>query len=693
MLLRAGGVSRKLLLIGALACAVGLTITLVIGRGNGATSADARAPRVPAAQTRIAARGTPLVERRTGTLQAPVQDAAAVALGRDRAMLLGGLTAADISRADIRIATASGDRAGGTLPTAVHDTAAVRLGGAVYVFGGGTNANTQSDQIVRISPSGGKGAVVGRLPLPSSDQSAAAIGNTGYVVGGYTGARWLDTIVAWQPGTHARVVARLPFPVRYAAVAVIGDRLLIAGGSLENGSASRAVLEYTPQHARVRRIGQLPVPTTHAAAATLGGLVYVVGGRGATVGSATARIIAIDPATQRIRATGALLTPRSDLAAVSLGRSILLAGGRGTNGTQATLSKLTPKVLSRRAQTVRASHRVGSTNNIYAFDRVRMLTGAARFARPLVYVPNSQSATVDVIDPERYKVIDHFSVGLLPQHVVPSYDLRTLYVTNDVGNSLTAIDPRTGKPERTLPVDDPYNMYFTPGGRYAIVVAERLHRLDFRDAHDFTLHHSLLVPCEGVDHMDFSADGRYLLASCEFSGRLVKVDVARERVAGVLNLPDGRGGEPQDVRLSPTGNIFYVADLAADGVWMVDGRRLTVVGFIRTGADPHGLYPSRNGKDLYVSNRGEGSVSVISFEKRKVIVKWRLPGGGSPDMGGVSADGRVLWLSGRYGSEVYAISTHTGRLLARIPVGAGPHGLCVWPQPGRYSLGHTGNMR
>jgi YVTN family beta-propeller protein len=322
-----------------------------------------------------------------------------------------------------------------------------------------------------------------------------------------------------------------------------------------------------------------------------------------------------------------------------------------------------------------------------------MLTGAARFARPLVYVPNSDSASVDVIDPRTYKVIRHFPVGLLPQHVVPSYDLTTLYVTNDAGNSLTVIDPRTGRPGRTIPVADPYNMYFTPDGRYAIVVAERLHRLDFRDPHTFALHHSLEVPCAGVDHIDFSADGTYLIASCEFSGQLVKVDVARERVDGVLNLPDGRGGMPQDVRISPDGSVFYVADLAAGGVWKVNGRRMRVIGFVHTGAGAHGLYPSRNGKDLYVSNRSEGSVSVISFKTQKVVAKWRIPGGGSPDMGGVSANGNVLWLSGRYNSEVYAISTHTGNLLARIPVGNGPHGLCVWPQPGRYSLGHTDNMR
>ena len=644
------------------------------------------------ATTRAATGPARLAERQTGRLQSPVQDAAAVSLGGDRALLLGGLTAADRSRGDIRLVTRSGDRPAGTLPEALHDTAAARIGGSVYLFGGGTNANTQSDTIVRVPASGGTAGVVGRLPAPSSDQSASAIDGTAYIVGGYTGTRWLDTIVAFRPGSGARVVARLPFALRYAAVTSADGKLVIAGGSRQDGTASAAVLEFTPGRGGVRTIGLLPAPTTHAAAAAIGSDVYVIGGRGAAVGSATDRIVAIDVRTRSVRRAGALASARSDLAAVATGTTILLAGGRTASGTSASLSELAA-VTARAAQTARAAARPAGAQSVYAHDGAGMVTGAARFARSLVYVPNSQSATVDEIDPRTFKVVRHFAVGLLPQHVVPSYDLKTLYVTNDVGNSLTAIDPRTGKPERRIPVEDPYNMYFTPGGRYAIVVAERLHRLDFRDAHSFALHHSLTVPCSGVDHMDFSLDGRYLIASCEFSGQLVKVDVRRERVVGVLDLPDGRGGMPQDVRVSPDGRVFYVADLAAGGVWKVDGRRFKVAGFVRTGAGAHGIYPSRDGRLLYVSNRGEGSVSVISFRTQKVVKKWRIPGGGSPDMGGVSADGAVLWLSGRYNGVVYAISTRTGRLLARIPVGAGPHGVCVWPQPGRYSLGHTDNMR
>jgi YVTN family beta-propeller protein len=296
-----------------------------------------------------------------------------------------------------------------------------------------------------------------------------------------------------------------------------------------------------------------------------------------------------------------------------------------------------------------------------------------------------------VIDPSTFKVIDHFPVGDQPQHVVPSYDLKTLYVTNDQSNTLTAIDPRTGKRGRTISVADPYNMYFTADR--AIVVAERLNRLDFRDPHTFKLRHSLHMPCGGVDHLDFSADRSFLIASCEFSGQMIKVDVRREKVVSVLQLPDGRQGMPQDVKLSPDGRVFYVADMRANGLWKISAARFKVTGFLLTGSGVHGLYPSRDARFLYATNRGDGSISVIGFRTGKVVDRWSIPGGSSPDMGNVSADGKVLWLSGRYNSEVYAINTRNGRLIKRIPVGLSPHGLCVWPQPGRYSLGHTGILR
>jgi DNA-binding beta-propeller fold protein YncE len=266
-------------------------------------------------------------------------------------------------------------------------------------------------------------------------------------------------------------------------------------------------------------------------------------------------------------------------------------------------------------------------------------------------------------------------------------------VDNDDGNTLTPVDPRTGTPGTPIPVEDPYNLYFTPDGRYAIVVAERLERLDFRNPQTMKIGHSLSVPnCPGVDHADFSADGRYMFASCEFGARMIEIDLRSQSVVRTLALPKGDAG-PQDVKLSPDGRTLYTADQINGGLWEIDSSTFRVIGFLRTGAGAHGLYPSRDARLMYVSNRSAGTISVVSFATKQVVGTWQIPPPASPDMGGVSADGSTLWLSGRYNAEVYAIDTRTGRLRARIPVGDGPHGLCVWPQPGRYSLGHTGIMR
>jgi YVTN family beta-propeller protein len=334
---------------------------------------------------------------------------------------------------------------------------------------------------------------------------------------------------------------------------------------------------------------------------------------------------------------------------------------------------------------------VADPANIYAAAGPDMLSLAVRGVPYRIYVPNSGGSTVTVIDPATYKVVGSYQTGLNPQHVVPGYDLRTLYVANDLGNSLTPVNPRTSRPAGPdIAVDDPYNMYFTPDGRYAIVVAEARQHLDFRDPRTFALEHRITVDCAGVDHIDFAANGAYLIATCEFAGRLVRVDLHTLRVAGYLDLP---GSAPQDIKLDPTGRTFYVADKNLGGVWLIDAATFRPARFIPTGPDAHGLYPNRDARYLYVTNRGNGSITVISFATSKIVTTWWIPGGGSPDMGGVSPDGKVLWLSGRYDSVVYAISTVTGRLLAKIPVGLQPHGLCVWPQPGRYSLGHTGITR
>lgn len=386
-------------------------------------------------------------------------------------------------------------------------------------------------------------------------------------------------------------------------------------------------------------------------------------------------------------------------------------------------------VLVPAVKTVPGMPRVVDPSNVYSEIGPAHLSPAVRGDLQRVYVPNLRTNDVSVIDPVAMKVVDRFKVGYGPQHVIPGWDLRTLWVANNAerrnDGSLTPIDPATGKPGPSVPVDDPYNMYFTPDGKSAIVVAEARHRLDFRDPHTMAMQYAIDVPqCGGINHAEFSMDGRYALFTCEFDGSLAKIDLAERKVLGYLklNMPstrlkEGNGtpgipgadevcsskkGMPQDVRMSPDGKRYYIADMEADGVHVVDGDAMRQIGFIPAGLGTHGLYPSRDGKFLYIANRGThrihgkrkgpGSVAVLDFATGKIVKRWTVPGGGSPDMGNVSADGKWLWLSGRFDDVVYRFDTTSGEV-RQIAVGGEPHGLTVWPQPGRYSLGHTGNLR
>ena len=344
--------------------------------------------------------------------------------------------------------------------------------------------------------------------------------------------------------------------------------------------------------------------------------------------------------------------------------------------------------------------------NVYSEAGTGHFSPAVAGALPRVYVPDVKGGDVYVIDPIKLRIVGHFPAGRHPQHVVPSYDLRTLWVAGSAAPGrgpgfVMPIDPRSGARGDIVKVPDAYNLYFTPDGRSAVIVAEEDRRLDFRDPHTMQFQQTVRTPqCRGINHADFAIDGRYAIFSCEFGGNLIKFDVHDRRVIAALALP--QPSMPQDVRLSPDGKLFYVADMMHDGVFLIDGERFIVTAFIHTGIGTHGMVISRDATKLYVANRGShvvedkpggpGSVSVIDFATRRAVKTWPIPGGGSPDMGNVSADGHYLWLSGRFDNVIYRIDTRSGAVV-KIPVGREPHGLAIWPLPGRYSLGHTGILR
>ncbi|MEO7448406.1 MAG: YncE family protein, partial [Humibacillus sp.] len=383
---------------------------------------------------------------------------------------------------------------------------------------------------------------------------------------------------------------------------------------------------------------------------------------------------------------------RHATAAIGLVSALVLGGCSTPSDATTTSTPSSPVVASSPVPTARSTPKASlsaaasALTAPYAHTGAGDVTGAAVHAKRLVYVPNQVAGTLEVIDPSTRQVIRRVRVAASPEHVVPSWDLSRLWVNSDRGDALTPIDPLTGQVGRPVAVRDPYNLYFTPDGRYALVMASRFRAIDVLDAKTMRLIRSLPVPdCAGVNHADFTADLRFFVASCEFNGRLFVVDAAATKVVKVLDLnaihtpgatsprspmamtgprrglAKGASSMPQDVRLTPDGRWFMVADMLRNGVWFIDATHFTVDHFVPTGAGTHGIYPSRDARSVYVSNRDAGTVTVFDAVTYRPRTTWTLPGHATPDMGGVTADGSQLWLSGRYSSEVYVIDTRTGR--------------------------------
>jgi YVTN family beta-propeller protein len=311
-----------------------------------------------------------------------------------------------------------------------------------------------------------------------------------------------------------------------------------------------------------------------------------------------------------------------------------------------------------------------------------------------VWVPNERSSEVVAIDPVTFRIVRRLPVGTYPEHVSPSWDGQLLYVNDMRADEMSIIDPRTEQVVGSVRTPAPYNLYFSPDGTRAIVVEDFAqgapadeNGLRFYAWPEWRELAFVPIRWAGADHLDFSADGTTIYLSTEFSGRVEVIDVATMKVVKHIVV----GGFPTDVRLAPDGARLFVANQQLDGVSVIDTTTNELVDFVPLKAGAHGLALSRDAARLFVTNRIAGSVSVIDLATLDVAATWKI--GGSPDMIAVSADGTQLWISNRWDRTVVVIDTATGEVLKEIETGARPHGLAFWPLPGRYSLGHNGNMR
>lgn len=275
-------------------------------------------------------------------------------------------------------------------------------------------------------------------------------------------------------------------------------------------------------------------------------------------------------------------------------------------------------------------------------------------------MPDELGAAVDVINATTLNVVSTLRVGRYPHHVTPSWNMRRLYVNDMESDRLDVINPFTRRRSGTVATPARYNLYFTPDGSKAIVIAEPLNRIDFYRRSDWTLLRRLSIPSAGVDHGDFTADGNKLVVGTEFDGWLFKINVRTMRITDRLYV----GGKPSTSSCPPMAPSSNVANQGRGGASIVEARTLREIRFLRTGSGAHGMAVRRDGKGLYVSNRRAGTISVIDFATRSVVATWNV--GGSPDMLSVSIDGGQLWASNRWHRNVSVINTANGHVIRRI---------------------------
>ena len=253
--------------------------------------------------------------------------------------------------------------------------------------------------------------------------------------------------------------------------------------------------------------------------------------------------------------------------------------------------------------------------HVYAAAGPGMISPDARGVPPRLYVAHGRA--VEIVDAASLRTVGRLRTGAA--QVAASWDMRRLWATDPAGGALVPFGPG-GARGRAVRAGAPAGLYFTPEGRSALVLAHRPHRVEVRDRRTMRRGGSVPLPC-AARYADFTSDGASLVATCTSAGALARVDVAGRRLSGTLRLPEG--ASPGDLRLSPDGSLFYVADSAKGGVWMVDAARLSVLGFVRTGPGARGLSVGRNARRLFVV--GAGSLTAVEFATRRVSARWPLP--------------------------------------------------------------------
>lgn len=323
-----------------------------------------------------------------------------------------------------------------------------------------------------------------------------------------------------------------------------------------------------------------------------------------------------------------------------------------------------PFALARTALRARLSLAAAVTSVLLA-----LVAPAAHAA--FVIVLNSNDDTLSLVDPKTGTEVKRVPIGRGPHHMMALPDDSALLIGLTTVNQLLVVDRRTGAVTKRIPMMDPYQLGFSPDGKYFVTTALRQ---DFVDIYPGQLTDNI-KPIARVksgsmpSHLAFSPDSRYVYITEQGSNSLSKIDLTTNKV--VTRIPVGVA--PAGVWLTPDGTKLLVGIMGQDFVAIVDRATDKVVGKIVTGRGAHNFLAKGDKRHLYVSNRVDDTISVLDMQTLKVIEQIKVPG--SPDCMELSADGKTMWVTARVRNEVVVVNMETRLVEKRIRVGNSPHGI------------------
>ena len=312
-----------------------------------------------------------------------------------------------------------------------------------------------------------------------------------------------------------------------------------------------------------------------------------------------------------------------------------------------------------------------------------LLAAMASLAGPAyadtVIVLNSEDASYSILSRSQRAELKRIPIGREPHHLIPSPDGKEVLLASTVTNELTVLDVKTGERRKVVrDIVDPYQLGFSPDGKWFVTVAYRLDHIDIYHADGFKLAGRIFIDSM-PSHMAFEPESKTVFITLQQSGRLVAVDLATQKVKWNVKVGEAPAGA-----ILPDPKRLIVALTGEDRVVTVDPETGALTGSLRTGKAAHNFFPKGDGRHWFLSNRAEGTVTLLDAKEMKVAGTIKVPGG--PDCMDITPDGKELWVSQRFLRRVAVVDLDQMKVVASIPVGKSPHGIMVfkdnWPLTG-----------